>query len=108
MTRWYYAMECPYGATTASGGDRLVRFASRGTRDAWVREALESVDYADQCRRDEVSRVEARRWFPEAFKEEAQVWPPKWSGDYWDEQDGTEFGASFWIGAPTGGIYKDL
>lgn len=103
--RCFYAMECPRGCTTASKGDRLRRFATSAARAAWISEAFESADYVDQCKRDEVTREEARRWFPRAFAATAETFPRvDVRGDYWDEMD-AEDGAA-WSGAPTGGIYS--
>lgn len=103
----YYAMRTPYGATTASGADRLVRFESKKARDAWVAGAYETIDYVDQSRRDIVTRSEARRWFPEAFAQTAGAFPPARSyDDYWDDAD--DDGAQEWTGAPTGGVYSEI
>lgn len=103
--RYYYAMECPRGCTTASKGDRLRRFATSAARAALVSEAFEGVDYVDQCKRDEVTREEARRWFPAAFSPSAVTFPAFTTGDYWDRLE-AESGAE-WSGEPTGGVYAD-
>ena len=107
VRRWWYAMACPYGAATASKGDSLCRFATRAARDAWVREAFRRDGYADRCKRDEVTRAEARRWFPEAFRPDSETFQPTWGGDYWDRLDDHADGA-YWTGAPTGGVYANI
>lgn len=104
MTRYYYAMSTPYGCTIYSGCDELYRFTDAKTRNAWVRDAWNGIDYVDQCKRDAVTRKEARRWFPRAFAPDVQTFPhvdP--CGDYWDTPDGD--GACAWSGSPTGGEY---
>lgn len=102
----FYAQITPYGARTASPADRLVRFESAARRDAWVLAACGSADEADRARRDAITREEARRWYPEAFRAGAGAFPPARVGDdYWDDAD--DDGAQEWTGSPTGGIYSE-
>lgn len=101
----YYAMHCPRGITTASRGDRLCRFTSKDECDRWVRQDVPSD--LTSFRRDWVSRDNARRWFPDAFRKDTPQSihdPFVGSGDYWDD-DPDKDGALWWSGEPTGGVY---
>lgn len=103
----FYAQSTPYGARTASGADRLHRFNSRAERDEWVKAAWTNCDHAGDERRTEVTRDEARRWYPDAFRADAHAFPrANRNGDYWDDPDAE--GAQEWLGGPTGGVYADI
>lgn len=103
----FYAQRTPYGARTASARDALVRFETKAARDEWVKAAWTNCDHADEARRDEITRKQARRWYPAAFKDDTGVFPrTNAAGDYWDTAD--DDGAQEWSGAPTGGIYSEI
>lgn len=94
----FYAIAAPYGITMMSKADRLHRFETRAARDAWTDDAWRNGNRV----RGEVSRDDARRWWPEAFRDDADDWHR--DGDFWEDPD--EDGAQEWSGFPTGGGYK--
>lgn len=99
---FFYAQECPRGCRTAMKGDRLYRFASSAARNTWVLSHGRDLD-SDQTRAP-LSREDARRWYPRAFKDAPTFPKVNASGDYWDDcpDDG-----AMWSGLPTGGIYSE-
>lgn len=96
----FYAIMAPYGILTMSKADRLVRFATRAERDAWTDDAW----WDGRMVRGEATREEARRWWPEAFRPNADDWHR--DGDVWEEPG--DDGAQRWSGSPTGGSYSTL
>lgn len=84
--RHYYAQRSPYGVTTASAADDLVRFDSADDRDQWTER--------DPEHRAAITSSSARRWYPEAFSA-CQQWD-KWTA-------GGE-----WTGHSTGGVYATI
>lgn len=88
----YYAQFSPYGATTASSGDELLRFESRAARDNYVNdEPFDGSNY----HRSALTSADARRWYPAAFK----------PGATWDKSTNV-LPFDVYDGRPTGGEYK--
>lgn len=109
---FYYAQYCPFGISTACPSDRLYRFESAYDRDHWVlcdNTAKGLTGDFDRTKRDVLSREEARRWYPMAFRKDT---PQSFrdsstcNPDYWDDPDMN--GACEWLGGPTGGVYADM
>ena len=98
---FYYAQYCPLGISTACRSDILFRFETLYERNLWVNSdntAKGLTGDFDRTKRDSISREEARRWYPAAFRKDT----PK---DCWDKPDND--GASEWLGKPTGGVYAE-
>ena len=93
----FYAIFSPYGINTMSKADRLARFQTRAARDAWAEDAWSD----GRMVRGEITRDDARRWFPEAFRADAD--DRRRDGGAWEGPDRN--GARFWGGSPTGGGY---
>ena len=86
-SRNYYAMLCPYGITTASRKDTLLRFETEEERDLWV--------CLDERKRDALTRDQAKHYYPSAFTTGAL-----WVGS-------AKLGALLYNGEPTGGVYSE-
>lgn len=101
MSRYYYAQGFAY-ENAASLSDTLYRFATAAERLAWCRE--------NWAHRDVITRDEARRWYPAAFRDDTpQNFKQSFldaNGWYWDDADAN--GACEWLGSPTGGVYAEL
>lgn len=105
----FYAIWHPYGIRTASKGDTLYRYANKRLRE----EDAERVDWQGITDgrgflMEEVTRAEARRQFPAAFRADAETWDGWRDGDRhfdgpWWRDDGC--GSQEWTGSPTGGVY---
>jgi len=112
MARKFYAIYHPYGIRMMSNGDCLYRYDNAAARaeDA-ERVDLQAKDDGRGFLMEEVTRDEARRLFPEAFRPGNVVWRSGTDGDryfdgpWWrDYEDGSQE----WTGRPTGGSYKYL
>jgi excisionase family DNA binding protein len=101
-TRYYYAQWCPYGSRTASLGDRLVRFVDKADRDEWVNDRW----YDGDQRATELTRDEAERWYPAAFRPGA-AWLTSDECDELAGNVGVRSGELCDM-APTGGLYTDM
>lgn len=92
----FYAIWHPYGIHMASKGDTLYRYANKRLRE----EDAERVDWQGITDgrgylMEEVTRAEARRQFPAAFR----------ASETWEVWRDNGSGSQEWTGSPTGGVY---
>lgn len=92
--RHYYALYCPYGTSTLSGGDRLYRYGSSRERNDDMVRVNRQYDGTDP-HMEHISAVHARHRFPDAFKRSAETW------DSWEQGD-RHLDKSFWRVMPGG------
>ena len=102
MARNYYAIYHPYGTRMASKSDPLYRYPSAADRA----EDEERVDWQGISDgrghlMEIVTRAQARRDFPEAFRADDDGLGAAWWRDCHD-------GSGEWTGCPTGGVYEYL